>query len=394
MDADERFMWMALDLARHGSGFTSPNPMVGAVVVQEGEVVGTGYHRSAGSAHAEVVALEKAGSKAQGATLYTNLEPCCHHGKTPPCVEAILQAGIRKVVIGMTDPNPLVSGQGIRWLEENGVKVKNGVLKDKALSLNEVFVKYITTKKPFVMIKTAMSLDGKIATREGHSKWITGERSRQFVHRLRNQADAVVVGIGTVLKDDPLLTTRIDDGRDAARVVVDSMARLPLAAKVINPQSPAPTIAAVTVDAPEERCEALRRAGVEVMKFPARKGRVSLEALLAALGQKEMSSVLVEGGGELNYSFLEDGLIDKAYFFVAPLICGGRDAPTPFGGEGIGRIEDAWAVSQLEFKQYGEDMLIIGYPSKERKGHVYGNNRGTGAGAVRQEQRREIHPGH
>lgn len=389
MDADERFMWMALDLARQGRGLTNPNPMVGAVVVKNGEVVGTGYHQVAGGPHAEYIALQKAGEKARDATLYANLEPCCHQGKTPPCAENILKAGIKKVVVAMEDPNPLVDGKGISYLREKGIKVKVGILEDKARHLNEIFIKYITTRKPFVIVKTAMSFDGKIATREGDSRWITGEKSRQLVHRLRSRADAVVVGIETVIHDNPALTTRIaddKDSKDAIRVILDSKARLPHDAKVINPASRASTIVAVTEDAPPERCGALRNLGVEVLTLPSSGGRVSAEALVEALGKRKISCLLVEGGGTVNYSLLEKNLVDKLYLFLAPVIFGGKNAPTPFGGEGIDVLDKAWAVSNFELKQYGEDLLIIGYPvkrdEKERETDVYGNSGGDGISKV------------
>lgn len=370
MDADERFMWMTLDLARQGRGRTSPNPMVGAVVVKDGEVVSTGYHKEAGSPHAEVVALQKAGEKARGATLYANLEPCSHKGKTPPCVEAITEAGIKKVVVSMTDPNPVVNGKGISFLRDRGIKVKVGILEEKARHLNEIFIKYITTRRPFVIVKAAMSLDGKIATREGDSRWITGEKSREMAHRLRSRADGIVVGIETVLHDDPALTTRLTDdkdlNRDAARIILDSKARLPLDAKVIDSDSDAPAIVAVTEEAPRERCDALVQKGVEVITLPSgNDGKISLDALLEELGRREMTCLLVEGGGMVNYSFLAKDLIDKVYLFLAPIICGGRNAPTSFSGEGIDKLNKAWSVSNIELKQYGEDLLLIGYPDKK-----------------------------
>ncbi|NLZ27999.1 MAG: bifunctional diaminohydroxyphosphoribosylaminopyrimidine deaminase/5-amino-6-(5-phosphoribosylamino)uracil reductase RibD [Firmicutes bacterium] len=372
-------MWTVLDLARKGRGLTNPNPMVGAVVVKNGEVVSTGYHGYAGGPHAEYIALQKAGEKARGATLYANLEPCCHRGKTPPCVESIHAAGISKVVVAMKDPNPIVNGKGINWLREKGVKVKVGVLEDKARRLNEVFIKYITTRRPFVIVKAAMSFDGKIATREGDSRWITGKKSRQMAHQLRNRADAIIVGINTISRDDPVLTTRLTDreGRDADRIILDSRARLPLDAKVINPSSRATTIVAATEAASPERCGKLRERGVEVLLLPAKGGRVSLEALMIELGKRKYSSLLVEGGGTVNYSFLEENLIDKIYLFLAPIIFGGQSAPTPFAGEGIDVLKKAWMVSNLDLKQYDEDLLLIGYPhrhlEKEARTDVHGN---------------------
>ncbi len=293
-----------------------------------------------------------------------NLEPCAHQGRTGPCTEAVINAGVERVVAAMEDPNPLVAGRGFRRLREAGVAVKTGVLEAKARRLNEVFIKYITTGFPFVLVKTAMSMDGKIATRTGDSRWITSARARRFVHRLRHQSDAVAVGIETVLKDDPRLTTRLKEGggRDALRVVVDSRARLPLEARVINRHSPAGTLLAVTARAPREKLQALRDRGVEVLVLPEKEGRVDLRALMRTLGEREKTVVLVEGGGTINYSLLEQGLVDKLFAFIAPVLCGGRSAPTPFGGEGVDFLEQAWEVREIELKKYDRDYLLIGYP--------------------------------
>jgi len=369
LDADDRFMWMALDLARQGRGRTSPNPLVGAVVVQDTEVVGTGYHQAAGSPHAEIIALKKAGEKAQGATLYVNIEPCSHHGRTGPCTEAIIKAGISRVVAAVQDPNPIVSGRGFARLREAGIKVKEGVLEDKARRLNEVFLKYITTGLPFVGIKVAMSLDGKIGTMTGESHWITGEKSRQFVHRLRDQSDVIMVGIETVLKDDPRLTTRVDsgEGRDPVRVIVDSSARLPLDARLVENPSSAGTILAVTNQAPPNKCRALEDRGVEILTLPALRGRVDVTYMMKKLAERELTTVLVEGGGTLNYSLLEQSLVDKLFVFIAPLIIGGVKSPTAFAGTGIESLKKAWAVEDIEMKQFERDLLLIGYPVPAHK---------------------------
>ena len=369
MDADDRFMWMALDLARQGRGRTSPNPLVGAVVVQDTEVVGTGYHQAAGSPHAEIIALKKAGEKAKGATLYVNIEPCSHYGRTGPCTEAIIKAGISRVVAAIQDPNPLVSGRGFAQLREAGVKVKEGVLEDKARRLNEVFIKYITTGLPFVGIKVAMSLDGKIGTMTGESHWITGEKSRQFVHRLRDQSDVILVGIETVLKDNPRLTTRVEgsEGKDPVRVIVDSSARLPLDARVVETSSSARTILAVTNQAPPDKCRALEDRGVEILTLPSLHGRVDVTYLMKQLAERELTTVLVEGGGTLNYSLLEQSLVDKLFVFIAPLLIGGAKSPTAFAGAGIESLKKAWAVEDIEMKQFDQDMLLIGYPVPAHK---------------------------
>jgi diaminohydroxyphosphoribosylaminopyrimidine deaminase/5-amino-6-(5-phosphoribosylamino)uracil reductase len=367
MDADDRFMWMALDLARQGRGRTSPNPMVGAVVVQGSEVVGSGYHRAAGSPHAEIIALKKAGEQARGATLYVNLEPCNHHGKTGPCTESIIKAGIVRVVAAMQDPNPLVSGRGFARLIEAGIKIKEGVLEDKARQLNEAFIKYIITGMPYVSVKVAMSLDGKIGTVTGNSQWITGDKARQFVHRLRDHCDAIMVGIETVLKDNPRLTTRLEggSGMDPLRVIVDSTCRFPLDAQMLENSSPAKTVIAVTEHASREKCRALEAKGVEIMILPSRDKRVDLKALMIKLAERNLVNVLVEGGGTLNYSLLEQSLIDKLFVFIAPLIIGGRESPTAFAGSGIEMLSRAWSVENVELKQFDRDMLVIGYPKKQ-----------------------------
>ncbi len=364
MDADDRFMWMALDLARQGRGRTSPNPMVGAVVVQDSEVVGTGYHQAAGSPHAETIALKKAGEKAKGSTLYVNMEPCSHQGRTGPCTDTIIRAGVSRVVAAMEDPNPLVSGRGFAALKDADVKVKEGVLEDKARRLNESFVKYITTGLPFVGVKVAMSMDGKIGTMTGESHWITGEKARQFVHRLRDQTDAIMVGIETVLKDDPRLTTRIETGggRDSLRVIVDSTARLPIDARVIESSQTTGMLLAVTDRAPEDKCRMLEKKGVEVVTYSSVDGRVDVVALMKDLAGREITTVLVEGGGTLNYSLLERDLIDKLFIFIAPLIIGGAGSPTAFAGAGIDALSRAWPVEDIEMKQFDRDLLLIGYP--------------------------------
>lgn len=362
MDADERYMWLAMDLAAKGIGETSPNPVVGAVIVKDGEVVSTGYHQRAGGPHAEVIALDSAGEAARGATLYVTLEPCSYTGRTPPCVDKIIESGIRKVVAAMGDPNPLVNGLGFEKLRTAGIKVKTGVLEEKAARLNEVFVKYITTKKPFVTMKAAMTLDGKIATRTKASRWISSERSREFGHRLRHHTDAIMVGVGTVLADNPSLTTRLPEGgHNPLRIVIDSKAATPLTAKVIA-EMPESTLLFVTDSASQDKIVSLRKAGVDITVLPADdKGRVPLEEVMLELGRREISSVLVEGGSTLNFSLLAGSLVDKAYFFIAPLIFGGVDAPSPVGGDGVISVADAWKVKDIEISRYEADLLVTGY---------------------------------
>ncbi len=362
LEEDRYFMQKALELAELAKGRTSPNPMVGAVVVREGEIVGTGYHARAGTPHAEVHALREAGDKARDATLYVTLEPCCHHGRTGPCTEVIIQAGIKRVVMAVTDPNPKVAGKGARRLREAGIEVDSGVLEKEALRLNESFIKYITTGLPFVTLKTAMSLDGKIATHTGESKWITGEQSRAQVHYLRHYHDAILVGVGTVLADNPSLTTRLPggNGKDPVRVILDSRARTPLDAKVIVQKSGAPTIIAVSEEAPEQNIECLRDAGAQVVRLPSTRNGVSIPELLRELGRREITSVLVEGGAAVNGSFIAGKLVDKVYWFIAPVIIGGDSAPGPVGGRGFAGLNEVPAVKDIIVRHYGDDICIEG----------------------------------
>ena len=365
-EADAKWMRRALDLAARARGRTSPNPMVGAVLVKDGEVVGEGFHAYAGSDHAEVVALHAAEEAAAGATLYVDLEPCCHHGRTPPCVERIIGAGVRRVVAACEDPNPAVSGKGIEALRAGGVQVDVGVLAEEATRLNEAFFTHIRTGRPFVILKAAASLDGKIATRTGESRWITGEAARHRVHQLRNEVDAVLVGIGTVLRDDPLLTTRlgITDQRDPARVIVDNLARLPLRAKVVNRASTAPTLLAVSQTAPRARLEALEREGIQMIVVDGSPRRVSLSHLMDALGKLGFLSVMIEGGAEINASALREGVVDKVLLFLAPILIGGKSAPTAVGGEGIESLSQATRLRDVRIERFDDDILLEGYIRK------------------------------
>jgi len=364
---DEKYMQMALELARRAAGRTSPNPMVGAVLVRDGRVVGRGYHARAGTPHAEIHALREAGELAEGATLYVTLEPCCHYGRTGPCTEAIIEAGVARVVAAMTDPNPRVAGRGLERLRRAGVEVAVGVLEAEARRLNEVFIKYMTTGLPFVVLKAAMSLDGKIATRTGRSRWITGGEARARGHALRDRYDAILVGVNTVLADDPALTARLPDGagRDPVRIILDSRARTPPGAKVIVQQSAAPTLVAVTPDAPADRVAALERAGASVLVVPGESPRVDLKALLIELARREITSVLVEGGGEVHASFLAGGLVDKVVWFIAPLIIGGREAPGPVGGEGPADLQEAVRLHEVTVTRCGGDYCLEGYVRRE-----------------------------
>ncbi|TYO97393.1 diaminohydroxyphosphoribosylaminopyrimidine deaminase [Desulfallas thermosapovorans DSM 6562] len=363
---DQHYMQLALELAARAMGRTNPNPMVGAVVVKDGRVVGRGYHARAGTPHAEIHALREAGELAAGSVLYVTLEPCCHHGRTGPCTDAIIKARVGRVVLAMTDPNPLVAGRGAQRLQEAGIQVTCGVLEEDARRLNEVFIKYITTRLPFVALKTAMSLDGKIATTSGESQWITGQPAREYVHRLRNIYDAILVGVGTVMADDPSLTTRLPEGggKDPVRIVLDSKARTPVTARVITQASPAPTIIVTAPNAPVENLFRLKEAGARVIEIPGGEGGIDLAALLKELGRREITSLLVEGGAGVNGSFIAGNLVDKVYWFVAPKLIGGAGAPGPVGGPGIAALRDAISLKDIKLNRYGEDICIEGYVLK------------------------------
>jgi len=365
---DLSFMRRAFALALLAKGRTSPNPMVGAVLVKEGRVVGEGYHAFAGGDHAEVRALKAASFQAEGATLYVNLEPCCHVGRTPPCTEALIRAGIKKVIASTLDPNPLVSGKGVERLKEAGIEVEVGLLAEEARRLNEAFFAFIATGRPFVILKAASSLDGRIATRAGESRWITGEEARRRVHELRDEVDAVLVGIGTVLKDDPALTVRLgrQGTRNPLRVIVDAYARLPLEAKAL--QDPAKTLVAASREAPGEQVGALRRRGAEVVLLDGQPGQVSLTLLMEELGKRGIVSVMIEGGAEINASALAEGIVDKVLLFLAPLLIGGREAPSAVGGRGIERLSQAIRLKDLRIERLGEDLLIEGYINKPATG--------------------------
>jgi diaminohydroxyphosphoribosylaminopyrimidine deaminase/5-amino-6-(5-phosphoribosylamino)uracil reductase len=356
------FMERALSLARRAQGTTSPNPPVGAVVVKDGQVVGEGWTQPAGQAHAEIVALRKAGSRASGAALYTTLEPCNHFGRTPPCTQAIIHAGIAEVHAAAVDPNPLVSGAGMSTLSDGGVETHVGEGEADSRELMEAYVKFITTGTPLVTAKFAMSLDGKIATRTGDSRWITGEEARRYVHRLRATTDAIMVGINTVLSDDPRLTARDDDGnperRQPLRVLVDSAGRTPSDAKVLS--EPGNTIVAASKVDAETRLR-LTDAGAEVETVPGEDGQVDLAALAAVLGRRDVTSVLVEGGGKLLGSLFDRGLVDKVVAFVSPAIIGGEAALSPVGGVGVESMGDAMRLERVKVMHFGDDLAIIGY---------------------------------
>lgn len=359
----EGFMLQAIELAAKGRGRTSPNPMVGAVLVRDGYILAEGYHRRAGGPHAEVEALRKAGLSARGATLYINLEPCCHWGRTPPCTQAIIDAGVAQVFMAMLDPNPLVNGKGKAELEAAGIVTHVALCERQARRLNEAFIKHITTGRPFVTAKFAMSLDGKIATHSGESRWITGSVGRERAHTLRDASDAIMVGVNTVLADNPRLTTRLDkpDVHHPLRVVVDTRGRMPLEAQMLTSGQPAHTLVTTTELMPEEKRRQLEERGARVLILPLKEGRVDLAALIDALGDMEVVSLLVEGGGTILGSLFSEGLVDKVLAFIAPKIIGGAEAPTPVEGAGIERVADALQLEDVEVERLGADILISGY---------------------------------
>ncbi len=350
-------MRLALGLAARARGRTEPNPVVGAVVVRSGRVVGRGHHHRAGGPHAEVLALRQADGRARGATLYVSLEPCAHFGRTPPCAEAILRAGVRRVVAAMRDPNPLNRGRGLRRLKARGVHTRVGVLERQARALNEVFLTRMERQRPFVTVKVAQSLDGRIAARAGQSRWISGPAARRWARRLRSESDAVLVGVRTVLKDNPLLTARgTGRRRQPVRVVLDSSLRTPPEARLFSDSSP--VWIAATRSAPRARERALRRAGAEVLRFPSEGGRVNLRALLRELAKREISRLLIEGGGEVIASALRARAVDRVAWVVAPKLLGGRQAVPSVGGEGVQHPDQAVRLRNIAVKRLGQDLLV------------------------------------
>ena len=360
---EEFFMKKALALAAKGAGMTSPNPMVGAVIVKGDKIIAAGYHRKAGTPHAEILALKKAGTRARGATLFITLEPCCHTDKrTPPCTKSIINAGIKKAVVAMKDPNPKVNGRGLKELANAGIKTKCGIMGKEAKELNEAFIKFITKKEPFVILKIAESIDGKIATSKGRSKWITGENSRRYVHELRSSVDAVLTGIGTVLKDNPLLTSRIRGGKNPYRIIVDTNLRIPLNAKVIKHKDHKTIIAAISKSKIQnpKKINKLKNLGVQVLIVKAKNGKVDLKALMKELGKLNIMSLMIEGGSSINASALSDKVVDKVMFFIAPKIIGGADSITSVGGKSPALLKNALRINNLQIKKMGEDLLLEG----------------------------------
>lgn len=355
--SDQEYMNIALELAKKGQGWTAPNPMVGAVIVKDGRMIGQGYHEKYGQLHAERNALASCVESPGGATMYVTLEPCCHHGKQPPCTDAILEAGIRRVVVGSADPNPLVGGKGIQILRAHGVEVTENVLREACDRLNEVFFHYIRTGRPFVVLKYAMTMDGKIAAYTGKSKWITGEAARSHVQQQRHRYTAIMAGVGTVLADDPLLTCRIPGGKNPIRILCDTKLRTPLTAQVVKTAKEIPTILA-TCCTDREKQLAYETAGCRVLLVEEQAGHVNLSQLMGKLGQEQIDSILLEGGGMLNWAALESGVVKKVQAYLAPKLFGGKTAKTPVEGLGVESPADAVRLKNSTVIRLGEDFLI------------------------------------
>ena len=355
---DEKYMRLALEEAKRGSGGVNPNPLVGAVIVRDGEVLSTGYHERYGELHAERNALAHLdGQSAEGATMYVTLEPCCHHGHQPPCTDAIIEHKLARVVIGSRDPNPLVAGKGVKILRNAGIEVKEDVLREACDAVNEVFMHYITTKCPFVAMKTAMTMDGKIACHTGASQWISGEASRQYVQTLRNHYKGIMVGVGTVLADNPRLTCRLEGGRNPLRIVCDSHLQTPLDATVVQTAHEVPTILATTVESEAAWAPYLEK-GCKVLLCTEKDGHIDLNDLMEKLGAQGIDGILLEGGGTLNEAALRAGIVNKVISFVAPKIVGGAAAKTPVEGAGVDHPDAAYALKITSVRFIGDDLLI------------------------------------
>ncbi len=354
-------MRRAIELARKGGGFVHPNPLVGCVIVKDGQVIAEGYHEKYGEFHAERNALTHCKTETKDALLYVTLEPCCHHGKTPPCTEIIIEKGIKKVFVGILDPNPLVAGKGVKMLQDAGIEVEVGICENEIRELNKVFLKYITTKRPYVIMKTAMTLDGKIAAHTGDSKWVTNDESRKMVHELRSEMAGVVVGINTVLSDDPMLTCRLDGNyHQPTRIVVDSRLRIPVDCQLVKTAKEYRTIVATTQNDARRDDVHIVSTGVEIIECQSNNNRVDINDLMTRLGSMGIDSLLLEGGGTLNAAFLEAGCVDEVWAFIAPKIIGGNDAKTPVSGKGIDRMCDAINLQDIDIQNINGDILIKG----------------------------------
>ena len=369
MIMNEQYMRRAIELARKGAGFVSPNPMVGAVIVKDGRIIGEGYHERCGQLHAERNAFAALTEDAEGATIYVTLEPCCHYGKTPPCTEAIIENKIAKVVIGSRDPNPLVSGKGAKILREAGIEVVEDFMRKECDEINPIFFHYITKRIPFVSMKYAMTMDGKIATKTGASKWITGEESREDVQRLRHEHRGIMVGIGTVLADDPMLNCRMEGGRNPIRIIADSHLQIPEDSNLVKTASDIETIVVTTYSKDKgisddeygkiiEKINRLEKAGILILTVAEKDGHICLSDMMSKLGEKQIDSILLEGGGTLNDSMLRDGFVNRAYVYIAPKVFGGTDAKTPVEGVGVCEPSEATYFNMVDSKQFGADLRI------------------------------------
>ncbi len=355
--SDEAFMRQAITLAKQGTGFVNPNPLVGAVIVKDGNIIGEGWHERYGEAHAERNALAACSESPDGATMYVTLEPCCHEGKQPPCTKAIISAGIRRVVIGSDDPNPLVAGKGIAALQAAGITVEKGICKDECDSMNAIFFHYITTKMPYVIMKIAMTADGKTATRAGFSRWITGEEARRNVHETRKRCAGIMVGIGTVLADDPTLTCRVENPSNPVRIICDSNLQIPTDCKLVMTANDVPTyVACCRMD--RRKVDFLEKRGVHVLEVISTDGRVNLKSLMRRLGSLGIDSVLLEGGAALHEAALRAGIVQKVQVYIAPKIFGGVSAKSAVGGLGVYEVNEAYRLTSPSFERFGDDVLL------------------------------------
>ncbi|MCX5678473.1 MAG: bifunctional diaminohydroxyphosphoribosylaminopyrimidine deaminase/5-amino-6-(5-phosphoribosylamino)uracil reductase RibD [Candidatus Omnitrophica bacterium] len=358
MNTDKKYMSLAIELAKKAEGRTSPNPLVGAVIVKRGKIVGKGYHKKCGLPHAEMNAIKAAGDAAGGSTLYVTMEPCDHYGRTPPCTDAIIKSGIKRVVIAMKDPNPITDGRGIKKLKAHKINTKVGVLEKEARAINRPFIKFITKKLPFVRVKVAESIDGKIATKSGDSKWISGEASRRYVHGLRSRVDAVMVGSGTVLKDDPMLLCRIPGAKQPLRIIADSSLKMPFTSKLFSTAGSHSVLIATTKKAPFKKAEVYARNGISLLFCKIKNNRIDLKDLLKKLSWLGVTDLLVEGGGELVAGLVEKKLVDQFIFFISPKIIGGRDAKTAVEGTGVDKVADAVKLKNISIRMFEDDVMI------------------------------------
>ncbi len=360
----EKYMKRAFALAKKGAGKVSPNPLVGAVIVKKGRIIAEGYHKGPGTPHAEVIAMEISGNEAEGSDLYVNLEPCAHYGRTPPCVDAIIQRKIKRVFISNKDPNPLVNGKSIKKLKENNIQVFTGILEDEGYFLNEIFFKYIQTGIPFIALKSATSLDGKISTSIGESKWITSEKSRKDAHKIRNKYDCILTGINTIIEDDSILTCRIKGGRNPFRIVLDSTLKISSEAKILNLKDSVEKTIVITTRNSEERKISIIREKAKVIVLDCEK--IDINEVVKVLSSLEITSLLVEGGAKIHGSFIKENLPDKYYLYYAPILIGGKEAPGFFGGEGFSKLAEATKLDIHNIKRLGKDIRVTLYPEQRR----------------------------